>query len=297
MNDFEVKEELLKQAEELAQNPEAADALSKASLLRKKWRRVSSSEEESLYDKEAADRFYSALDVINAKENEILSSVEDRKNAVIAKAKEVLEMKNFKQATKSMEDLMDEWKSAGVLPKEKNDELWGMFKAVRDEFFANRKQYYATLTETFAANKIEKEKLIEGAKEANKLENFKEIANIMNDLMEQWKKTGSAGRDNDDNLWAAFREERQAFFKNRNAYYDNLKSTYNQRVDAKKELIATAKKCLALSEFTDEEVGTVKGLRNSWKEIGFAGKDNEDALWNEFNTVLNKYFENMRYYK
>ena len=115
--------------------------------------------------------------------------------------------------------------------------------------------------------------------------------------MEEWKKTGTAGRKDDDNLWQQFLAERKAFFARRDEYYDNLKETFAQRTEAKKELINEAKLYLARGEFTDEEVDAIKELRNKWKEIGTAGKDHENDLWNEFNTIINKYFENMRYYK
>ena len=41
-------------------------------------------------------------------------------------------------------------------------------------------------------------------------------------------------------------------------------------------MIKAAKILLANSEFTDEEVASVKALRNKWKEIGNAGRDNEE---------------------
>ena len=68
-------------------------------------------------------------------------------------------------------------------------------------------------------------------------------------------------------------------------------------VEEKKELIAQAKIYLARSEFTDEEVAALKELRTKWKEVGNAGKDHENDLWNEFNTIVNKYFENMKFYR
>ena len=119
----------------------------------------------------------------------------------------------------------------------------------------------------------------------------------MNDLFEQWKKTGSAGRENDDELLNAFNGERRAFFKNRNEYYEKMRETFAERTAAKKEIIAQTKMCLARSEFTDDEVNTVKSLRGKWKEVGNAGKENEEELWKEFNDILNRYFENLRYYR
>ncbi|MBR2801643.1 MAG: DUF349 domain-containing protein [Erysipelotrichaceae bacterium] len=290
------REELLEKAKELAGSEDLSHALLQVRDLRRQWRQ-GGSEEESLYDKELSDEFYSYLDQISAKEKEIFASVEERKKDLIEKAKEAAAKANFKAATEELDQIFEEWKAAGRSDKEIDDELWAQFKAVRDDFFARKKEYFANLRESFGKNKEAKEALIEKAKEANKLTNFKEIGNIMNELFEEWKKTGSAGRDNDDTLWAAFNGERRAFFANRSEYFAKQREVFEERANAKKEIIAEAKRCLARSEFTEEEIAEVKSLRAKWKEIGNAGRDNEDALWNEFNETLDRYFENLRYYR
>ncbi|MBQ4254025.1 MAG: DUF349 domain-containing protein, partial [Erysipelotrichaceae bacterium] len=166
------KEELLKRAKELAENENLTASLAKVAELRRQWRRPD--ESESLYEQELGQKFEEYLDIIASKTNTVNQSVEERKNDLISKAKEVLNEKNFKKATQMMNDLMAEWKVSGHLEKEKDDELWASFKEVRDTFFANRKEYYETLTERFAANKAAKEALIEEAKAVVAMENMKE---------------------------------------------------------------------------------------------------------------------------
>lgn len=295
-NNYNVKEDLIAQVEELLQSEDAAGAFAKAKLLSKKWRKTRE-EEESLYDKELSDKFNAIMDELASKAGDISVSIEDRKRAVIDKAKEVAASGNYKKGTEMMQQLMEEWKQSGRLDKEKDDELWQEFLNARVEFFEKKKEYYKNLKETFSVNKKEKEDLIEKAKEVANIENIKEATTRANELMEEWKKVGSAGRKDDDNLWQQFLAERKAFFARRDEYYDNLKETFAQRTEAKKELINEAKLYLARSEFTDEEVDAIKDLRARWKEVGNAGKENENDLWNEFNTIINKYFDNMRYYK
>ena len=295
-NNYNVKEELIAQVEELLKSEDAPGAYARAKVLSRKWRKARE-DEESLYDKELSDKFNALMDELSEKAGDIAVSVEDRKNDIIARAKEVAAGSNYKKGTDMMKQLLDEWKLSGRLEKEKDDELWNQFLEARNEFFTKKKEYYTNLKETFAGNKKLKEELIEKAKEVANIENIKEASNRANELMEEWKKTGTAGRKDDDNLWQQFLAERKAFFARRDEYYDNLKETFAQRTEAKKELINEAKLYLARGEFTDEEVDAIKELRNKWKEIGNAGKDHENDLWNEFNTIINKYFENMRYYK
>ena len=289
------KEELLEQAKLLAENPDSADAVVQARVLRKKWGRVKE-EEESLYDKELQEAFNAYLDVISEKESEAFGTIEDRKRAIIDKAKEVLNQTNFKKAGEAMNDLMEQWKVSGRINKEKDDELWNEFKEVRNTFFDNRNEYYQKLQESYEHNKEVKKELIEKAKEANTLDNFKEIANRMDALMEEWKKTGRAGKEDDD-LWKQFSAERKTFFNNRNAYYSSLKETFAKKTAAKQEIIEKAKKNLAISNFTDEEFEEMKDLRRQWKEIGNAGRENENTLWEAFNKVMTTYFDNAKYYR
>ena len=293
---YNTKEQLLKQLEELKGSDNAPDAYLKAKALSRRWRK-SREDEESFYEKELSDRFNAIMDELAEKAGDIAVNVEDKKNEIISRAKAVLESKNFKKGNETMSMLMEEWKQAGRLNKEKDDELWEQFSTIRKEFFDKKNEYFANLKETYAENRKLKEELVEKAKGILELDNIKDAANKTSEIMDEWKKIGSAGRRDDEELWAAFLKERKAFYKKRDEFYDNMKETYAQRAEQKRQLIADAKLCLARSEFSEDEVNQVKELRNKWKEIGNAGRDNENKLWEEFNTILNKYYENMKFYK
>lgn len=292
---IELKNELIAKAEELA-NKEDSITSQEVEALKKRWRKASS-EEESLAEKELNDKFDGFMSVIAPKVTDMLLSAEEKKNEIIKEAKEI-STKSYKEATLKMNELMDKWKASGRTgDKEKDDALWAEFKAARDEFYANKKAYFENLKEAFAKNKEEKERLVEEAIKANELTNFKEISAKMDELMEAWKQLGSAGKEHEEELWAKFSEQRKIFFKNRKEYYKGLKETYAERTEAKKAIIAEAKQYLARSEFTDEEITAVKELRTKWKEVGSAGRENEDTLWEEFNGIVNKYYDNMRFYR
>ena len=293
---YNKKEDIIKQLEELLGSESPADAYLKAKTIARKWRR-SSEEEESFYEKELSDKFNSLMNELSLKAGDIAVNVEEKKNELIEKAKKILDSKNFKKGNEEMANLMEEWKQAGHLNKEKDDELWEKFREIRKEFFDKKNEYFAQLKETYAENKKLKEELIEKAKEILELENIKQAANKTAEIMDEWKKIGSAGRKDDESLWAAFLEFRKAFYKKRDDYYDDMKEVFAARTQEKKDLIAEAKVCLARSEFSEEEIEQVKQLRNRWKEVGNAGKANENKLWEEFNGIINKYYENMKFYK
>ncbi|MBQ6493454.1 MAG: DUF349 domain-containing protein [Erysipelotrichaceae bacterium] len=295
-NKIDLREELIQKLEELMGEENAAMAFAKAKELKRRWPKVRE-EEESFSDQELSEKFNGMMDELAKKAGNVFVNTEEKKNEIIARAKEIVEKNNFKKGTEEMKLLLEEWKLAGRINKEKDDELWNQFSEVRKEFFEKKNEYFDNLKASFAENKKLKEEIIEKAKEVANIENIKEAGNRVNELMEEWKKVGSASRKEDDELWNQFLAERKAFFARRDAFFDEMKETFAKRVEEKKEIISQAKLYLARSEFTDEEVNAVKELRNRWKQIGNAGKNHENELWNEFNTILDKYFENMKYYK
>ena len=295
-NKKDIREELVSKLEELMGEENAAAAFAKAKELKKRWPRVRE-EEESFYENEMSAKFNQMMDELSSKAGNVFVNTEEKKNEIIQRAKDIIAKNSFKKGTDEMKQLLEDWKQAGRINKERDDELWNEFNEVRNEFFEKKNEYYEKLKESFASNKVLKEELIAKAKEIANIESIKEAGNKSNELMEEWKKIGSAGRKDDDSLWQEFLAERKAYFQRRDDYYDSMKETYAKRVEEKKELIAQAKIYLARSEFTDEEVAAIKDLRAKWKAIGNAGKEHENELWGEFNTIVNKYFDNMKFYK
>ena len=118
----------------------------------------------------------------------------------------------------------------------------------------------------------------------------------MNALMQEWKSVGYTGKD-DDYLWREFSKVRDEFHEKKKEHHQEMLKVYEERASKKEELIKTAKVILANSEFTDEEVAKSTGLRNEYKATGFAGKEKDDDLYERFNAIIQKYFEEMKFYK
>ncbi|MDO4941099.1 MAG: DUF349 domain-containing protein [Erysipelotrichaceae bacterium] len=290
---IDFKQKLLEQVKELSESENVADLWRQANALKKKWR--TNEEEESFFEKEMKEEFDACLDKIYAKAGVVSKSAEEAKAEIIAKAQELLNETNFKKASDKMNELMNDWKASGrTASKEKDDELWESFKGLRDQFYEKKNEYFAKLKENFAQSKATKEELIEKATQANETTDIKELTKAMTSLMDEWKKAGSAGKKDDDDLWDKFLAQRKVFYAKRKEYYDSMKEVFASRAAQKKDIITEARRLLACSEFTPEEVDAVKTLRNKWKEVGNAGKENDDKLWEEFNTIVNKYFTNKR---
>ena len=118
----------------------------------------------------------------------------------------------------------------------------------------------------------------------------------MDSLRKEWKEVGYSGKG-DDYLWKDFAKVLDEFREKKKEHQQEMIKVFEERAAKKEEMIKAAKILLANSEFTDEEIEKVKKLRNDYKAIGFAGKEKDDDLYQRFNDIIKKYFEEMKFYK
>jgi len=295
------KLELIEKAKELSLLDDLTGHAGEVSLLKKEWKRFNrESDDESFADKELADEFNKYYAKIAEHESSLNATASDEKKALINRAKEILEKttSNFKKGTEEMNEVFTALKASGrCATKEEDDAFWNEFKSIKEQFFQKKQQYFVDLNDRIMASKAKKEDIICRAKLVLDWENMRDANNKMNELFEEWKVAGFAGRDNDNALWESFSAVRKDFFVKRKKHNKEVRAIYIDKEKAKEDIILKAKIILANSEFTPEEVNKMKALRVEWKDIGFAGRERDDELWNSFQEVVNKYFQELKSYK
>ena len=128
------------------------------------------------------------------------------------------------------------------------------------------------------------------------IENIREANEKMDSLRKEWKEVGYSGKG-DEYLWKDFAKVLDEFQEKKKERHSEMVKVFEERAAKKEELIKSAKLLLANAEFEDEEVEKVKALRNEYKAVGFAGKEKDDDLYQRFNEVIKKYFDEMKFYK
>lgn len=112
------------------------------------------------------------------------------------------------------------------------------------------------------------------------------------ELVEQWKglaKPTADQREATDALWERFRTARRTFDKARKVARDEQDKRRAAAIAAKTELIEKAE---ALQDSTDwnTTAAAFRDLMEQWKKAGFAGKRDDDALWQRFRGAQEKFF-------
>ena len=291
------KQELIALTQELLNEEHLENRNEDLQLIRREYKYLLGRDEESYAEQEETDKFVKLFNELAKKEPKLLSSPAEEKKKIIAAAKKLLDKKEILAANRELDRLSEEFKKAGrSSTKEQDDELWAEFRQVKDEFYAKKRAFFEELDKSNAEKRAKKEDIIERAKKILDVENIREANAQMDALRKEWKEVGYSGKG-DEFLWKDFARVMDEFQEKKKERHGEMLKLFEERAAKKEELIKKAKIMLANSEFTDEEIAKVKELRNEYKAIGFAGKEKDDDLYQRFNEVIQKYFEEMKFYK
>ena len=291
------KQELIALTQELLKEENLDSRNQDLQLLRREYKFLLGRDEDSYYEQEENNKFIALYNELAKREPKLLSSPLEEKKKIIEAARNLLNKKEIIAANKELDRLSEEFKKAGrCSTKEQDDELWNEFRQVKDEFYAKKRAFFEELDKANAEKRAKKEDIINHAKEVCNIENIREANEKMDALRREWKEVGYSGRG-DDYLWKDFARVLDEFQEKKKERHHEMLKLFEERAAKKEELIKAMKILLANSEFTDEEIEKVKALRNEYKAVGFAGKEKDDDLYESFNAIVKKYYEEMKFYK
>ena len=201
---------------------------------------------------------------------------------LIEKAKEIHDTANWGAVTKEISNLQKKWRRIPYFESALEDELAEEFDAIIDSLYKNRKAGFET-------NKAKKHELILEAKKLANPKDFNAATKQLNELMDAWKTSGSVGnKEEDDALWNEFNAARQVFFDNKHKNWEKTQEKLANALKAKEAIVEEAKSLMNSNDWTKTN-NRMNELMDSWKAIGYAGKEND--LWEAFCEARKVFFD------
>jgi hypothetical protein len=222
---------------------------------------------------------------LQALEGEIVGELVRRresKERLAARAGALQDSTEWKATGDELRALFEEWKGVGTLGRDEEQALWERFNSARQAFYGRREAFFAERERERAEHLARKEDLCVRAEALQDSTDWKATGDALKALQAEWKSVGSAGREHDQALWARFRGAMDVFFANRAANFAE-----NKR---RKLALCEAAEALAESNDWSSTSATLKGLQEQWKLTGFAGGDEDDALWARFRRGLDAFY-------
>lgn len=292
------KQEFIALVKELLAEENLDDRNQDLQLVRREYKYIVNRDEETFFDQDETNKAVALFNELAKKEPKLLVSPLEEKKAIIEQARKLLDKKEILAANRELDKLNNDFRKVGRAGnKEQDDELWNEFRQIKDEFYAKKRAFFEELDKANEEKRAKKENIIERAKEiVNNIKDIRESNAQMDALRKEWKEVGYSGKG-DERLWKDFAKVMDEFQEKKKERHGEMLKLFEERAAKKEELIKKARILLANSEFTDEEIEKVKALRGEYKAVGFAGKDKDDDLYQRFNEVIQKYFEEMKFYK
>ena len=292
------KQEFIALVKELLAEENLDDRNQDLQLVRREYKYIVNRDEETFFDQDETNKAVALFNELAKKEPKLLVSPLEEKKAIIEQARKLLDKKEILAANRELDKLNNDFRKVGRAGnKEQDDELWNEFRQIKDEFYAKKRAFFEELDKANEEKREKKENIIERAKEiVNNIKDIRESNAQMDALRKEWKEVGYSGKG-DEHLWKDFTKVMDEFQEKKKERHGEMLKLFEERAAKKEELIKKARILLANSEFTDEEIEKVKALRGEYKAVGFAGKDKDDDLYQRFNEVIQKYFEEMKFYK
>ncbi|KAB5605894.1 DUF349 domain-containing protein, partial [Bifidobacterium jacchi] len=205
------------------------------------------------------------------------------RTAIVEKAEELAQSldnnTNWRSTADKFRSLFDQWqehqRTSVRIERSDADALWKRFSAARTVFNQGRRKWAQERDAEHDAAKQAKEAIIAEAESLKDSTDWGETSHKFNDLMDRWRKTGRAGRNEDDDLWKRFRAAADTFFNARQADRDQINSTEKENLAKKEALLVKAE---ALVPVADEAAAkkarrALADIQEEWDQIGYVPRD------------------------
>jgi len=297
------KTELLNKLRENVDGEETTLSMASIKAIQEEWKSIGpvpSSQNRSLWASYNAlmDRFYDNRSIyFELKELDRKKNLES-KTELCEKAEALKDVKDLKDAIKSLNELHEEFKHIGPVPRDEQESLWQRFKAASDAVYDRRKEYYESQKEVFQKNQTLKEDLIKKLQafsdfKAERIKDWNIKTKEILEIQKEWEKIGpvpkESGKDVNKSFWTAFKH----FFHNKNLFFKELDEIRATNQSKAEELISKAEELMNSTDWQSTANQLVK-LQQDWKRLGPTPEKSRDALYKKFKTACDTFFDNRR---
>jgi hypothetical protein len=211
----------------------------------------------------------------------------------LANRAEGLNTTEWKALTDQVLELQNAWKSIGFATKKDNERVWKEFRTACNSFFDKKNAHYKVLKDQFKAVRDKKESLIGQALALKDSTAWRQTADKLKQLQQEWKEAGSAGQRDEHKLWGRFREACDAFFKSRHDAFEQQDAEQAEHAKAKEALIAEIEG-FALTGDRNADMESLKAFSMRWLNGGRVSPKQYDRLSERYRAALDKQYGQLK---
>jgi len=300
---LKTKLDILEKLRHLVDSEETGASIKDLKELQVQWKDVGpvpSSQLKSLWANYNAllDRFYDNRSIYFELKELDRKKNYDLKIELCEKAEELSKQENIREVIRQLNELHEEFKHIGPVPKDDQDVVWERFKAASDSIYAKRKDYFEKLKEELKVNQVAKEALVEKVIpfqgfNSEKISDWNAKTKEIIAIQKEWEAIGSLPKDKakkiNKQFWSAFK----GFFNNKGQFFKKIDEARKDNLKLKQELVDKAESLKDSDDFrkTSEEL---KKLQRDWKNIGPVPEKHRNEIYDKFKKACDHFFNRRR---
>lgn len=188
--------------------------------------------------------------------------------------------------------LREDWKKIGPISREQNDTSWTRFMTAIKIFNSKRNDFYKDLKKNQKENLLVKQEIVEKAEALSDSTDWKNTANTLKKLQNDWKESGMAPKKEADLLWKRLKNACNNFFNNLKEQHKAQDKEFEENLKLKEKFLKEVEAFKNSGE-TKKDVEQIKGFINSWKELGKVPRKNIKTIEGTFRKLIDAYFEQL----
>jgi hypothetical protein len=269
----QIREQLIKDIEDLANLPIVLENRAKAFALLEQWKTAGYMPPAKI--QEFWPRFKAGMDKIMDSVAPLLKEQEHgqeenlkTKEDICVKIEELaLAEGEWAEQLKSIQELQAKWKNTGFVPKAQNHVIWERYQAAVNAFFKKQEAYKKRINEQIGERISAREKLCEEAEALANSTDWRNTPKVFAKLRSNWKAAGSVPAEEYEKLLQRFKGASDAFFERRNVFFEGSKK--------QREELCEKMESLNFDAANGESVKAWKDLEAQWKSLENEGHSKE----------------------
>lgn len=299
---YSLKNQVIHQVKELQESKNIKELAKQVRILQRKWDEIGPTYKEH-WEKLKED-YWTTVQTIYDRIKEHYEGQKEvqlenlaKKQALIDQLKEVAfqqfdNHKDWDITTKAIILLQEEWKKIGFVPKENNESIWKEFRTIANTFFDNKSEFYKERNSEFDDKASKKQALIQKVEALKDSTDWRNTAETIRKIQEDWKKIGHAGRVNEQKLWKEFRTKCDAFFDNRAKYFEVQDEANGENLRLKQALIKEIESFEVTADVKDT-LGKLKAFSKQFMDIGNVPFKEKDNIYKSYKTALDSVYDKL----
>ena len=290
---------ILEEMEMLAKEPGSQDVLNKLREFSNKWKNIGPVSPAKFA--EFRDKFQALFTQIRDNCSQFIEEREVERQKNLESKQELCKKIEdlvadttifWKDKYKAMQEIQENWKNIGMVPKESLNALIERFKAASNAFFAQYKESIKQEDQNRETNLEKKLKLIEEAEALKESTDWNATSNKLKQLQDAWKATGPVPKSKSEEIWTRFRSACDAFFDKKRSHFEEMDNEKQANL-AKKVALCDKLDAMDTNNVTAETTEAIKAIREEWKAIGMVPKESVEAINERYNSKMNLFITAM----